>query len=156
MVHSKLLYKLQNIGLPDLVIRWISAFLSNRSQAVIIDHILSPVSPVISGVPQGSVLGPILFILFINDLETLLNGKAEFKLFADDLKIYSSFSNPTAHTTIQDSLILINSWSSTWQLPINHSKSQVLHLGNAATFSPYQLGDEITPAITSLYLSALF
>ena len=75
----------------NLLISWIIAFLSDRFQLIRIENVESHISRVTSAVPQGSVFRPILFILFINDLDYVLSDKAYFKLFADDLKIYSTF-----------------------------------------------------------------
>ena len=70
--------KLRHIGLPDLLISWIAAFLTDRSQQVRIENVMSHMSKVISGVPQESVLDPILFITYVNDLEDVLSNKATF------------------------------------------------------------------------------
>ena len=129
VVHSKLTHKLRQIGLPDLLISWITAFLTDRSQQVRIENVISHMSKVTSGVPQGSVLGPILFIIYVNDLEDVLSNKATFKLFADDLKLYSSFNIPSSYVNLQHALDLLVLWSTSWQLPINQSKTQLLHLG---------------------------
>ena len=91
VVHIKLLQILSAICIPPLLISWTAAFLANRSQQVPVGHCLSAPSRVLSGVSQCSVLSPVLFILFINDHEYVLASKAKFKLFADDLTLYSSF-----------------------------------------------------------------
>ena len=92
VVHSKLLYKLHNIGIEGKLLCWIAEFLSGRSQSVIIGESVSNSVPVISGVPQGSVLGPLLFLVFINDLCDVFGPDIKIKLFADDAKIYMSIS----------------------------------------------------------------
>ena len=72
------------------LLAWISAFLHGRSQSVVVvENTNSAFVTVLSGVPQGSVLGPILFILFINDIDTVCQSSTKLKLFADDLKLYS-------------------------------------------------------------------
>ena len=86
----KLLYKLSHIGITGNLFSCIKSFLSNRTQCVRIDNELSDCQPVLSGVPQGSVLGPILFIIFINDICNVLEPEVSAKLFADDLRIMSS------------------------------------------------------------------
>ncbi|CAL4257485.1 unnamed protein product, partial [Meganyctiphanes norvegica] len=84
--HRRLLAKLQAYGITGKVLKWIECFLSDRSQRVIVKGILSDSLPVWSGVPQGSVLGPILFLIFINDLLEGITSSG--KLFADDSKLF--------------------------------------------------------------------
>lgn len=90
ITRSKLIEKMINFGVCGLLLYWITAFLSNRFQRVVLESCCSEWSPVISGVPQGSVLGPILFILFIDDVGSLFSGDLRHQLFADDLKLYST------------------------------------------------------------------
>ena len=97
------------------------------------------VSKVISGVPQGLVQGPILFIIYINDLEDVLSNKATFKLFTDDLKLYSSFNIKSSYVNLQYALDLLVLWSTSWQLPINQSKTQLLHLGSSQNVLSYNV-----------------
>ncbi len=89
---------------------------------------------VISGVPQGSVLGPILFILFINDIESVCKSCVKLKLFADDLKLGSvvEVANDRNSVALQQSLDKIYSWANAWQLCINVNKTYVLTLSNKA------------------------
>ena len=90
VVHRKLLLKLESFGIHGLLLLWIAAFLTNRLQCVVVENSHSDWMPVISGVPQASVLGPVLFILFINDVCGSCNNDVSFSLFADDLKLYST------------------------------------------------------------------
>jgi ribonuclease P/MRP protein subunit RPP40 len=102
-------------------------------QSVVIENTNSTYVDVISGVPQGSVLGPILFILFINDIVTVCLPNTELKLFADDLKLYSvvKVTNPlTGLDSLQQSLDRIYLWATEWQFTINVSKTNVLTLSN--------------------------
>ena len=84
-----MLVKIKSYGIDGKVLNWISSFLSNRKQRVVLNGYKSAWSDVLSGVPQGSVLGPLLFVLYINDLPECLD-KCKVKMFADDLKLYSS------------------------------------------------------------------
>ena len=82
-------------------------------------------SQVIRGVPQGSVLGPMLFILFINDISNITVNGVITKLYADDLKIYTSLISTNDSNNLQDVLSNLLMWSKTWQLEVNVSKSHV-------------------------------
>ena len=90
--HQRLLLKLDNIGVRGNLLTWISGFLANRGQRVLLDGSTSEWNEVTSGVPQGSVLGPLLFILYVNDILTHLSSLA--RLFADDCTIYTAKSQP--------------------------------------------------------------
>ena len=119
VVHAKLWYKLCNMGVPSKFISWIEFFITSRSQAVTIENNISSTTVVLSGVPQGSVLGPLLFILYVNDIESIFNESIIFKLFADDLKLYNSLDTNFHHSHMQEAINSVVAWSVTWQLPIN-------------------------------------
>ena len=89
VVHNKLLVKLVSYGITNDLLAFIKDFLTDRTQHVVVDGKMSSISKVLSGVPQGSILGLILFILYINDVVDSLPTSTTCKLFADDLKIYS-------------------------------------------------------------------
>ena len=84
---------------------------------------------VVSGVPQGSVLGPILFLLYIDDITLIYPGQVSLKLFADDLKVYSSVQSTVSSNDLHAVLHILEDWCRTWQLQVNISKTYVLHLG---------------------------
>ena len=128
--HHKLIHKLKSYGVSGNLILWISAFLSNRSQTVRIGSSLSDACAVSSGIPQGSVLGPTLFIIFINDISDSFNPSVQSKLFADDIKIYSVICDISTTSSFQTHLDLINAWSNAWQLPIAHSKCSIFQIGS--------------------------
>ena len=130
VVHSKLLYKLTCYGVCDMILVWLKDFLSGRSQAVRVGDCLSTFHPVISGVPQGSVLGPVLFVVFINDIVNSSNDAVTVKLFADDAKLYTVISDESSAANLQSSLDYILSWSDHWQLKLSPSKCTVMHLSN--------------------------
>ena len=124
IIHRKLLAKLSAYGVSGPLHMWIAAFLRDRNQCVRIGNCLSPTVCVTSGVPQGSVLGPILFIVYINDVTDILVDDVSCKLYADDLKLYCPI-DPTLgfSESLQTSLDNLCDWSLKWQLPINIDKS---------------------------------
>ena len=123
----KLIHKLSAYGISDNLLFWVKAFLSNRKQMVRINSTISSISDVTSGVPQGSVLGPLLFNLFINDITDNLGHNTTAKLFADDIKLYCELSIATLNC-LQIQLSNIHTWSKLWQLPISYSKCNILHV----------------------------
>jgi len=106
--HSRLLAKLNHYGIRGNTLTWIQAFLSNRSQRVIVDGATSEPAPVTSGVPQGSVLGPTLFLAFINDLP--LHVQSRSRLFADDCVIYREINSSSDSLTLQQDLHSLAKW----------------------------------------------
>ena len=100
--HLRLLSKLTSYGITGNTQNWIKSFLSNRKQRVSVNGALSDITDVTSGVPQGSVLGPVLFLLYINDING--NIKSSIRLFADDSIIYRKISSKTDHEILQTDL----------------------------------------------------
>ena len=125
--HQKLIQKLKSYGINGSLINWITEYLNNRQQSVRIENSLSSWSEVISGVPQGSVLGPLLFVLFINDLPD--NIESLVLMFADDTKIYQEITDTESSKALQRDLYNLFQWSLKWQLKFNSSKCKVLHIG---------------------------
>ena len=120
--HSKLLYKLSNLGIREPLFDIIASFLSNRSQQVVIDNCLSNSSFVRSGVAQGSVLGPLLFVIYINDLAECIPTGNNIRLFADDVKLYSEIKCKLDIANFQESIDTLTTWSKSWQLNISIKK----------------------------------
>ena len=105
----------------------IKAFLSQRTQVVKVNGEISSPAAVSSGIPQGSVLGPILFVLYINDLPDGISSN--ISLFADDTKIYNRVVNEEDSKVLQNDLEYLNEWSRKWLLNFNTDKCHVLSLG---------------------------
>jgi len=93
-------------------LKWIENFLTNRQQQVVLNGQLSHVAPVISGVPQGYVLGPLLFIMFINDLSSVVSSS--IFMFADDAKIFKVIRSHDDYMTLQNDLNALYTWPTTW------------------------------------------
>ena len=125
--HQRLIYKLKCYGIRGKVLEWITSFLSNRSQYVNVNNNFSDKTPVTSGVPQGSVLGPCLFIYYINDLPELI--KCLIKIFADDTKAYQAIKSLSDNELLQWSINKLVEWTDKWLLKFNSNKCKILHLG---------------------------
>ena len=110
--HQRLLHKLEFYGIAGDTLSWLTAFLSDRSQQVIINGALSSPCKVNSGVPQGSVLGPTLFLVYINDIADDI--QSQLRLIADDCIIYRTINTPEDHTTLQQDLNQLSKWATTW------------------------------------------
>ena len=136
--HTNLLIKLWTFRITGCLWEWFKSYLTNRQQCVCINDSTSKTLPVLSGVPQGSVLGPILFLIYVNDLPaTVTNTK--LLLFADDAKLYKSIANPTDVLLLQEDLNLLNSWSINNLLNFNVNKCIFLSF-NAKSLSNYHIG----------------
>ena len=131
---------------------WISAFLVNRFQRVRIGSSLSNLCFVIIDLPPGSVLGPLLFNLFVNDLTDFFDLSVYSKLYADDVKIYSDISDPTLSSSIQIHLDANKLWASKWQLVISESKCNILHLSlsESKSMPKFSFSDSPIPSVDSV------
>ena len=126
--HNKLLSKLWSLGIRGNLWNWFKAYLGSRQQCVRINDSLSSTVPILSGVPQGSILGPLLFAAFINDLPLCVT-LALLSLFADDTKCFKIISNPTDIISLQNALNQAFNWSNTNNLFFNESKFLHIHFG---------------------------
>ena len=126
--HRRLLNKLKAHGIRGHVLDWVEDFLTGRQQRVAVEGNHSRWSLVKSGVPQGSVLGPLLFLVYVNDLPTVVQCQA--KLFADDTKVYCSGRDGAMRPLLQDDLDTLVQWSDRWQLPFNEAKCKAFHVGS--------------------------
>lgn len=127
--HSKVLIKLEGYGIHGDLLAWLKAFLSNRTQVVNVEGCFSDIVCITSGVPQGSVLGPTLFLLFINDIDEIFCGTGvRMKLFADDVKLYCSFDNFSYD--LQIVCDKLTEWADKWQMKIAFNKCTVHRISN--------------------------
>ena len=135
--HKRLMAKIRSLGIIDEAADWIENWLSNRKQQVVINGTSSGWEEVTSGVPQGSVLGPLLFIIYINDLDLGLVSK--ISKFADDTKLGIKADEINAVKQLQDDLNKIGEWSVKWQMPFNIDKCKVMHIGYKNMNANYKL-----------------
>lgn len=123
--HKGLIHKLASSGIRGSLLDWFSSYLSNRRQKVVISNASSSVLPINAGVPQGSILGPLLFLIYINDIVN--NIEANIRLFADDTSLYIIVDDPaTSATILNRDLSSILAWSRLWLVSFNPSKTESL------------------------------
>ena len=134
--HQHLSAKLKFYGIRGSTLTWINAFLSNRYQSVSVNGHHSSWVEVTSGVPQGSVLGPALFLVYINDIQDNISSK--IRLFADDSIVYRDISSPDDHKILQNDLQTLADWSKTWLMDFNIKKCATLSISRKKKPSIYQ------------------
>ena len=135
--HKRLMAKVRSLGVIDKVGDWIEDWLSDRKQRVVINGTSSGWREVTSGVPQGSVLGPLLFIIYINDLDLGLVSK--ISKFADDTKMGIDADSDAAVKQLQEDLRKVGEWSKKWQMPFNLDKCKIMHIGHKNKNEKYEL-----------------
>lgn len=138
--HKRLIAKLSAYGLRGNVLEWLKDFLHGRQQQVRVGNSKSSWTRVTSGVPQGSVLGPVMFLLFVNEIPDLVQSTV--KMFADDMKIYRAISSQKDVKLLQKDLDTLGKWSDTWLLKFNASKCKVMHCGAGNARQDYSITQE--------------
>ena len=132
MWHKGLLFKLKRIGIDGALLRWFESYLSDRTQSVILQGCSSDWRNIRAGVPQGSVLGPIMFLVYINDMKDDL--QSSFSLFAEDnLMQISSNSDETNKNILNSDLGLMKTWAEQWLIKFSVEKTKsmfVIYQGN--------------------------
>ena len=142
--HSLLLQKLRAI--PDLdpsLLNWIQDFLTGRKQRVVLKNQMSSVCDVTSGVPQGSVLGPTLFLVYINDLPDVVT--CNVSLYADDTLLYQEVNCYEESVEFQKNIDAVQTWSQKWKMPFNASKCHAIAFNKRSQTPAYKLGDADIP-----------
>lgn len=135
VAHCRLFSKLSSLGLDSASLSWILNFLSFRQQFTEINNCASFLVDVPSGVPQGSVLGPLLFLIYINDLPN--NVSLSIRLFADDCIVYRKISSPDDHVILQNDINLISMWCSKWQVVLNSVKCKLVSFSRKKSNSDF-------------------
>jgi hypothetical protein len=143
--HERLMAKIESHGIRGNYSRWIRNWLTGRSQRVAIDEKYSDWTNVTSGVPQGSVLGPLLFIIYINDLDHGIISK--INKFADDTKLCHRAFTERDRITIQEDINRLLQWSETWQMSFNVEKCSVMHVGKNNQHFQYSMNNVIMESV---------
>ena len=146
--HHRLLAKLSHYGIKYKLLTWMENFLTKRSQRVVVDGESSDWIPVTSGVPQGTVLGPLLFLSFINDLPCGISSN--IRLFADDCLLYRPISNTDDTKVLQNDLDTLHRWSQRWQMKFNVEKcnSMTFTLRRGPIKANYHMGTSLLSVVT--------
>ena len=165
--HKHLLYKMSKYGIKHQVLKWVQSFLQQRTQRVVVRGEKSEPCNVTSGVPQGSVLGPILFLIFINDLP--LGVISPVSLFADDSKVFSRIISEKnslkrkksgnyfkGNEVLQNDLNSIREWARRWKMEFNVDKCKIMHMGRSNPQHTYSMdGAELTKSVKEKDLGVL-
>jgi len=151
--HSHLLFKLERLGVDATTCGWIASFLHDRSQRVLLEGVKSSEVPVVSGVPQGSVIGPVLFLAYINDLAQGISS--DVRLFADDTIISRPIHSEQDALALQEDLNKLEAWGRRWLMRFHPGKCQVLRVSRSRSKlqHPYSLlGTQLEGTDTINYL----
>ena len=129
--HKRLLAKMESLGIRGNLLRWTESWLKDRKQRTVLNGTCSNWSRVISGVPQGSVLGPLLFVIFINDIDNFTRNITIMLKFADDTKLGNVASGTVDCENLQQTINDLLVWADTWCMKFNTAKCKVIHLGRS-------------------------
>ena len=137
--HKMLIAKLKTLKLSESVIKWIESFLMNRRQRVKINDSMSRWTPVVSGIPQGTVLGPLLFIIYINDIVSFCQSGSHLFLYADDAKIFRYIENENDYFKLQADIHDIVRWINKALLKLNINKCKIVSFGRNVSDYEYEI-----------------
>lgn len=147
--HAILIDKIKTLKLNEKLIDWIISYLHDRKYRVLLNNQLSEQYVATSGVPQGSHLGPLLFIIFINDILSEIKH-SQLLIFADDVKIFKEINTLTDCSLFQEDLLALYDWSNKNLLPFNIKKCNVMSIytGHTYTHKDYKINDILLPRVT--------
>ena len=137
---ERLLKKVESHGIGGQVKDWIQAWLRDRHQRVWVNGKRSGWRQVLSGVPQGSVLGPVLFLIYINDLDSVISEKQSVYKFADDTKVTQKIESRADQASLQACLDRLDRWAVDWGMAFNVSKCHIMHVGRNNPEYNYMMG----------------
>lgn len=138
--HNRLMLKVKGCGITGDIANWVKTWLENRKQRVVIGDSFSDWKSVLSGVPQGSVLGPLLFVIFINDLDNNIANK--LLKFADDAKLFGKVNTDRNIDSLRSDLNELYQWSADWGMIFNVDKCKVMHIGPKNKQVHFKINDQ--------------
>ena len=141
VIYIKLVYKLKLYGISNMILKWVENCLIGRSQCVRVANSCSKLCPILSGVTQRCILGPVLFLIYINDIcNSSHQSNVKLKLFAEYVKLYSDVYS-TSDDNLQICLNNIVKWADLWQLKLSPSQFSVLSIGKSMVNTVYKIND---------------
>lgn len=148
--HSVILFKLRKLGFPKYFLKWIESYLTNRTYSILFKSIVTSAFEANSGVPQGSHLGPLLFIISINDVVSLIKN-SNISIYADDMKIYRKITSMSDSISLQEDMNRFSTWCTSNCLKLNVGKCAMMTFSRKKTpiqFN-YKLNNETVPIVES-------
>ena len=152
--HRPLLSKLESLQLNYVILNWLRDYLTRRFQFVVVNGAQSPSSPVLSGVPQGSILGPLLFLIYIDDLSSMsFVASPRLHLFADDVLLYQIIDSPEDYDSVQENINRVCEWSRQNALTFNCTKCKSMVISrkkiSSQPLTPLHLNGKTLECISS-------
>ena len=147
--HKKLIKKLEGLGISGKISAWIGKWLDGRRQRVVIDGESSDWEDVKSGVPQGSLLGPVLFSVYLNDIDLIVELITMLIKFADDTKAANIIRDEEDRRRLQQCLDALMAWAAKWGMAFNAQKCKVMHIGRSNPQYQYKMGDHTLETTTT-------
>ena len=144
--HQRLLRKIESHGISGKISAWLKEWLRDRKQRVVLNGSISELRDVLSGVPQGSVLGPTLFLIFVNDIDKII--VSQIQKFADDCKVYRAVPANKDIEILQRDIDNLCKWSKDWQMVFNVKKCKSLHIGHKNVNHEYQMDGETLQTVS--------